>query len=175
MSLSQNLYFKWLCTKIPCESDREIEECWHLFVKVFYCFIDNDLNRLQDGLVLRDNFLEETGVKADVGGTDSPMACTMLEMLIALARRLTFMNEDSRIEDNTVRRWFFEMLDNLGKERARRAWDDYRWDDALEKVLTRTYKSDGTGGLFPRLPPVEDQRQVEIWKQANGYLLDWYS
>lgn len=135
--------------------------------------IPYDENRFEDGRVLRENFTHETGETVFDGTFCS---CTMLEMLIGMARRMRDIMEDqTEAPYNTVSRWFNEMLDNLGKPRKRSSWDRYRWDDAIETVLQRTYKPTGEGGLFPRNDPTQDQREVELWGQMNGYLMDWYN
>ena len=47
-----------------------------------------------------------------------------------------------------------------------------RIDSALEAVITRSYYSDGQGGLFPLMDPSSDQRKTEIWYQMAAYLLE---
>lgn len=169
MTIINNGYFEWLMRQIP---GAKPSECQHLFNKEFYASVPNDGNRFQDGLVLRENFQRETGEKPFEGTWCS---CNMLEMMIGLARRMRDLMEDQIEEQyNTVSRWFCEMLDNLGKPRQRATWDAFRWDDAIETVLQRTYKPTGEGGLFPRSGAVTDQRTVELWLQMQGYLMDWY-
>ena len=147
-------------------------EAVELFEKPFVPILEMDKNRAIDGLVLRDIYKAETGKDAGINGR-----CTMLEMMIALARHMfDIMDGWGTVgeADNTIGRWFHEMLDNVAKPRERSSWDSYRWDDALERVLNREYKPNGEGGFFPRTDDSTDQRKVEIWDQMNGYLVDWY-
>ena len=45
-------------------------------------------------------------------------------------------------------------------------------NDVLDRVIWRTYRWDGHGGLFPLNEPEKDQREVEIWYQLSAYLLE---
>lgn len=167
-----NDYLEWLRGIVGRSGDAlNRQEAEFLMDKPFTPILDMDENRKVDGLVLRDIYEAETG--KDSGMEGKP--CTMLEMIIALARHM-FSIMDGWIpdENNTIGRWFHEMLDNLEKPRRRSTWDAYRWDDAMETILNRTFDRNGRGGLFPRACCHEDQRKVELWDQMNGYLLDWY-
>jgi hypothetical protein len=98
------------------------------------------------------------------------LGCSMLELLIALSRRLSFEAEGE------PRDWFWHMLENLDLEQ----FNDQEYNDLyakgidklLDQVIWRTYFPDGSGGIFPLREPKEDQRDVEIWYQLSAYLLE---
>jgi hypothetical protein len=92
----------------------------------------------------------------------------MLEMLIGLARRLSFEAE-GRADD-----WFWHLLENikLDKYNDSSGYDPDEVDDILERIIWRNYRPDGVGGLFPLNEPEEDQRKVELWYQLSAYLIE---
>ena len=64
------------------------------------------------------------------------------------------------------------MFRNLGLDTARNILEVH---DILEKLLLREYEFDGTGGLFPLGDwAEEDQRELEIWYQAQLFLMKNY-
>lgn len=126
----------------------------------------NDDNRMEDGKELRQEFLYE--FKVDDTWMNEP--CSVLEMLIALARRLAFeVNGDTD-------EWFWHLMYNLGLEQYT---DDVfnhvvaeDVDDILDTFLDRKYGHNGEGGLFPLEETRADQTEVEIWYQMSTYLLE---
>ncbi len=138
-----------------------------LFLMEFVWFIPNDDNRAEDGRELRREFLEAEGI-TDVDPNWVSLGCSVLEMLIALSRRLTFEAEGESSE------WFWTLIANAGLDRytdARRFHRD-AVTDILERIIWRTYQPDGRGGLFPLQRAHEDQRDVELWYQMSAYLLE---
>jgi hypothetical protein len=88
-------------------------------------------------------------------------------MLFGVAKRLTFE------ADRSPRFWFWELLNNLGLSGYTDAeFNGQRVIEIIETLVTRTYQPNGLGGLFPLRYATEDQREVEIWYQAQNYLLD---
>lgn len=172
-------YFQWLCaiTKI----DSSAKSYWilakELHKKEFYWTVPNDDNRGQDGKDLRDKFAENNGYNDDeISCLDGP--CTMLEMLIALSRRIEDTMADPDKGDQTVK-WFWMLLKNVGLDKY--TDEDYAdlcgtimVNQILDEILDRTYKRSGKGGLFPLKKPEKDQRKVEIWYQMCAYLLENY-
>lgn len=83
--------------------------------------------------------------------------------------------------------YFWVMMENLGiKELSDDRWEyrhgEFRVEDAVNRVLDRTYDRNGNGGLFPIyiLRPEDDVRNMEIWYQMQLWLnehseisLDW--
>lgn len=165
-------YFHWLYNKAaPSRETDPNKTYWELFYILhrtpFEWFIPNDDNRSADGTDLRYEYLG--GEPANDAWLDED--CSMLEMLIGLARRLSFEID----EPTDVSLWY--LLSNLGIDRS---FNDTREglrkvgqvNDILETVILRTYDYDGTGGLFPLIEPHQDQRTVEIWYQMSAYLTE---
>lgn len=167
-------YFEWLYSLVGAVGNRNpARSYWNLmrqlYIKEFVWVIQNDDNRLEDGRDLRQEFLDAQGLD-EPDPTWMGLGCSMLEMLIGLARRASFQDGRDPVE------WFWEMLQNLGISDA----TDEQYDDdlaalidgVLETVIYRTYAPNGRGGLFPLKRLREDQRKVELWYQLSAYLED---
>lgn len=170
------LYFRWLYSQVGSVRLRNPARThWallkQLYTKEFVWVIANDDNRLEDGRDLRLEFLQE----ANIQNADSEwlsLGCSMLEMLIGLARRLNFET------DASVGEWFWKMMYNLNlsdyTDEAGLAGDysEQDIDNILDELIWRTYDPDGRGGLFPLEDAEEDQRDVEIWYQQSAYVIE---
>lgn len=167
-------YFHWLChivrADVPANSYWEL--CRVLYEEPFVPRVANDDNRATDCEVLRDEF-ESLVAYPEYPFRAKP--CRFLEMMIALAWRI----QDSMCDPEDDRRveWFWTMVDNLRLADLK----DSRWKymdgrdevrKAVARVNDRTYSRNGDGGLFPLEYPMRDQRKVELWYQANAYLLE---
>lgn len=143
-----------------------------LYKTEFVWFVPNDDNRMEDGRDLRQEFIEEEGLGV-VDHSWLTIGCSLLEMLLALSRRLVFESG----EDAGSSEWFWHLLGNLNLGNfndvhvSTPAHEEYI-HHVLETVVWRTYRSDGLGGLFPLREPREDQRKVELWYQLSHYLLE---
>ena len=138
-----------------------------LYVKEFVWLIPNDDNRAEDGKELRYEFINEQGIdEVDQAWLD--LGCSVLEMMIALARRAAFESDDEVVE------WFWRFIFNLGLNNhtdiAYASKTEREVDNVLDTVIFRTYDADGLGGLFPLTHPRQDQRKVELWYQLAAYL-----
>lgn len=165
------LYLEWLYSQVaPYRSKSPERRYWsllrQLYTTEFVWFVPNDDNRVEDGRDLRHEFLEEEGI-TDVDLEWMGLGCSMLEMLLGLARRLSFEAEGE------PRVWFWRLIRNLGLSDDNDANHNTRKvKAALKRVIFRTYDRDGQGGLFPLKHADEDQRDVEIWYQLCAYLLE---
>lgn len=169
-----DLYFEWLYSQVASVRNRNPERsywelCRQLYVKPFIWYIPNDDNREEDGKCLREEFVELKDIQ-DVEPLWMSLECSMLEMFIGLARLASF---ESSLEPAE---WFWKFLENLGLTKYTDA--TYTEDDIpeidmiLERVINRTYKRNGDGGVFPLNKPKRDQRKVELWYQLSAYLLE---
>lgn len=165
-------YFIWLyCQVLDVEDDHPSHTYWELMKRLFNTeflwFIPHDDDRTEDGRKLRREFLNEEGIQS-VDDNWMKHNCTMLEMLIGLSRRLSFVAEG---EPGI---WFWSLLENLGLEQFNdnSPPDEGYIEGVLKRVIFRTYQRNGRGGLFPLNHPKEDQRYVEIWYQKDAYLLE---
>ena len=163
-----NAYYDWLLDKINYHDTNFDEVLETLFHVTFTWDIANDDNRAGDGLVLRSTFMSEENWHTE---PCEEYDCSVLEMMVALAVRI----EDDIMwdgEHDRTAKWFWEMFRNLGLDTAENVLEVH---DILEKLLLREYEFDGTGGLFPLGDwAEEDQRELEIWYQAQLFLMKNY-
>lgn len=165
-------YFVWLYSQVGSVKNRNrAKTYWELlrllYQKEFMWSNPMDANRAQDGKDLRYHFRDETGTDLnDNGWLD--YGCSMLELLVALSAKLAFEGEGE------VQDWFWDLIDNLGLTGCTDANppDPNIIEEILDKVIRREYAPNGAGGLFPLAHSHEDQRDVEIWYQAQAYLLE---
>ena len=139
----------------------------------FAVVIDRDSNRCQDGVDLRLYFCKEQGLDEKVAAElDGP--CSVLEMMVALARRMdNDIMWDPDYGDRTPV-WFWQMIDNLGLSSCTDENYDAETDEqvthTIDILLSRHYFTDGFGGLFPLKDAKQNQRKVEIWYQMQAFL-----
>lgn len=168
------LYFQWLYGQV---ADPQIQEknltYWNVLRILFtteFAWVDavvNDENRIGDGKALRTEFVRSQGWNVtDVDSEWIETGCSMLEVMVGLARRLEF------IADGTPHYWFWVLMSNIGlagfndKRRFRKEYVV----DVLDRVIFRNYQPTGLGGFFPLQNPMEDQRDIELWAQMNEYV-----
>lgn len=170
--LADDLYLQWLYRQIASVHKNPSRTYWsiarQLYTTEFIWFIPNDDNRVEDGRELREEFMREEGIDADISQEWLHLGCSMLEMLIALSRRLSFAAEGQ------PRAWFWHLMKNLGLDEINDAVQPYpevRVSNVCDRVIFRTYDKNGHGGLFPLQNAQENQQKVEIWYQLAAYLL----
>lgn len=168
-------YFTWLYSQVASTRLKTpTRTYWTLFrqlyTKEFVWLVPNDDNRVEDGRDLRYEFLDLKHIE-EPDPSWMHLGCSMLEMLIALSRRLSFEAE------SPAHNWFWHLIDNL----ELRKYNDKFYNgediskfmlihDILNRVIYRTYAYNGSGGLFPLEHAMEDQTQVEIWYQLSAYV-----
>lgn len=169
-------YFMWLYSQVgSVDVKNRSKTYWNLLRllhrREFYWTkkFEKDGNRAQDGKDLRREFLRSTGTtlnKVDDGWMD--MDCSMLELLVALSWKLAFDGGREPAD------WFWEMIANLGLTECTDATSvsETILEEILVKVIARRYAPNGAGGLFPLQRAEQDQRRVELWYQAQAYLLE---
>lgn len=159
-------YLSWLYAKVERPG---MPPYWqlldHMFKTPFRWFVANDDNRAADGTALRRDFMFQHGMR-ELPEDWEGLECSILEMLIALSDRMAF-NIDLPQED-----CFWHIVDNLGLGAStdNDPIDPEAIEQVLERVNTRTYNSDGSGGLFPLKNPTRDQREVELFYQMYSYI-----
>ena len=174
-------YFEWLYSHIGSVKDPNPEHGYWLLAEQlhttpFNWFVPNDDNRASDGVALRDDFRDEIHAWGPDFHTHDD--CSMLEMLVALAQRMTEETDDLGIDDG-VGEWCWRLLGHLGLQKfsdAAYLRESMGVEEQVQYVLTtlieRKYDADGKGGLFPLTHPQRDQRSVEIWYQMSDYILE---
>jgi hypothetical protein len=166
------LYFKWLYSLV---ADPDIEDrsmtYWGLLNllhrKEFEWVVPNDVNRSEDGKELRREFVEANRLE-DIDGDWTELGCSVMELMVGLARRLTTQ------ADGEPHYWFWMLMENLGIKRysdARRL-PVKKINDVLAIAVSRNYERDGSGGFFPLMNPHRDQRKVELWYQMCAWVLE---
>jgi hypothetical protein len=165
----ESAYFNWLCAKVmQLENPTPSLTYWNLLRELqnteFLWVVEMDENRAIDGKELRHEFVNEARVD-NFDPVWLEIGCSVLEMLIAVSRRTSF------IDDRSPREWFWEMLNNTGLSEFKDSnFRQYLVDDIIHRLVWRLYEYDGRGGLFPLIDPPHDQRKVEIWYQFCDYL-----
>lgn len=170
-----NEYFDWMCQLVSDKRYKGNRSYRKLLSKLhsidFTYTIDMDGNRAADGIDLRYRFGGECDYEDYIITSfldDRP--CSILEMMIALAKRCENIMEDPEIGDRTAQ-WFWEMISNLGLYDMYDSNFDRRYvEDTIDIFLNRDYEQNGKGGLFVIKHPKRDLRTVEIWYQMNWYL-----
>jgi len=171
-------YFTWLCRKVGISRDHL---SYNLLVEALHsCYFTPertgmDMNRAYDGLHLRAEFVQKYGPK---GSSDSRGACTMLEMMIGLAKRMAFLMENEE-KPKRISEFFWKLVDNLGLSKLNDFnFETFHGKKAVEKatahVLNRDYMPNGQGGLFPVKHASSDFRKMEIWYQMHMWLSENY-
>ena len=171
-------YFHWLTdqTYLKLEEFMDVASTVRMFELMqilhsieFVWFVMNDDNRASDGKYLRTIFLEEYPQFEDALRSEFDIhPCTWLEMLIALASRMSF------ITSKTVGECFLYLLRNLGfisTEEYLVQTDEEFIRHFCEIVNNRQYGANGQGGLFPLKEPTNPpQTEVEIWDQMHAWI-----
>lgn len=172
----EELYFCWLYGQIGSVRLRNRARTYWSLLKVFHSTeftwtIPKDENRAEDGRELRYEFIHELDVDVDDSWLD--LGCSVLEFLVALARRFAF------IVDGETDEWFWHIVGNL--DLADYTDREFQKDPisheiqvkrTLNRLINREYKSNGEGGLFPLRYPEYNQRRLEIWYQMHAYILE---
>lgn len=167
-------YFEWLYSQFGAVRNRNPARSYWKLAKLLYStefvwLIPNDDNRVEDGILLREEFVSEQGSDG-VTQEWMTLGCSVLEMLIALARRAGYQTGEPDTE------WMFQFFTNLGlipyTDNKFNAAAEDRIKDILETFVTRGYREDGEGGLFPLKNSSLDQTKVELWYQLNAYILE---
>lgn len=168
------VYFKWLYRQVaPLRLKNPARTYWsllrQLFEREFVWFIPNDDNRAMDGVELRCEFLAHEKLEVDDRATQEWLAlgCSMLEMLIALSRRLSFVGGGASSDR------FWQMLHNVGLDIYNDlAWDGDQVEPVIRRINERTYDENGNGGLFPLMETDINQQKVELFYQMNSYVME---
>lgn len=167
--ITEEMYCRRLISMIYDSKDA-VDTYQNLFMHLYSCdfewprTVPGDANRCDDGLQLR----------RDLGFGDalSDKPCSILEMLISLARRMeNDIMHNPELGDRTGQ-WFWTMIVNLGLgSQNDRNYDPAYINSCIDIFIRRQYGADGSnGGLFVVNNPRRDLRDVDIWYQAMWYL-----
>lgn len=173
-------YFDWLCDLINLKSDTYESLIRELYYQDFVWIIELDSNRGYDGLLLRGDFTHGNDYVEDLNHLNGK-ACSVLEALIGLAQRMDYILDDEDRGDRT-RLWFWEFIDNLGLSKYTNHYIAELDDSGLigvsgiDKICSdwmfRQFDYTGRGSPFPLDKPFEDQRNLDMIRQLNAYVLE---
>lgn len=171
-------YFNWLCDLINLDEAKFDILIYELHSIEYEWSHPFDADRSYDGFVLRYSYDGYSDLNVE---DPTNKHCTVLEALIALSKKMDYILDDEDKGDRT-RLWFWEMIDNLGLSLYS---NDYFQDpfgrdlDKLNEIhqicddwMNRRFQYDGTGSPFPLNIPYEDQREIDIIKQMNEYIME---
>lgn len=185
LSNAWNLYGEWLLDSMNLGyEDGFIEEYHHLYEVLhttpFTYTIPMDKNRMLDGIVQREYFLDDEDAcpksyrKLECFNVTE---CTLLEVLSAFAIRIDgeWIGDPNDPKPKIV---FTEMLKNLGILIPDVVWmrrpssTVNRVMDSIDVWLDRKFDFYGNGSIFPLKNNYEmiDQREIEMWMQMTAYL-----
>lgn len=168
-------YYDWVCSLIIDEPHRNFSKLLsYLYDKEFTYIINRDYNRAADGINLRylyayyhevpDRVMDELFYKEP---------CSVLEMMVALCRRVEDIMSTERYGDRTAY-WFWEMINNLGIGTMNDLnFSERIVSEIIDDFLNRDYERDGRGGLVTIRDRREDLRTVEIWYQIMWKLNEY--
>lgn len=163
-------YLRWLAKKVDIDMSTNTESSYVMLMsalleKEFYSVVDMDVNRISDGLSLRDEYFDYI---------DQNELCSVLEVMIALAIRC---EADFLGGISTAGEIFWDMLLNLGLDVfTDDKFDGDKVDFILDRFLDREYDPDGAGGLFfwhksGTKSGTVDMRAEELWWQMQLYTM----
>lgn len=130
--------------------------------------LERDENRVGDALeLLRYNYkIPPEYISYEDEFIENPVS--VFEVLVALSIRI----EDDIIGDPSDPKpdiFFMDMIRNL---------EAVGLDDNICNVVNnwmlRKFRPNGYGSPFPVVNDIRDQRELEIWDQANAYIYEYY-
>lgn len=148
-----------------------------LYSKPYRYTLRMDENRAEDGIELRYIFGSENDIEYEdiLSGLDSGRDCSMLEMMVALARRCENQIMVDMEEGAQPERWFRVMLTNLGLiSQTNDNFDERKAAYITDRFLAHQYSYHGDGSLFSVCNPRHDMRVTDLWYQAMWYLTENY-
>lgn len=169
-----DLYLEWLYGQVASTRNRNPTKThWSLLRQLyrerFIWTVRNDDNREADGKDLRDEFITECHID-DIEPFWLEFDCSMLEMLIAFSRRVSYRSYGEPAD------WFWHFINQLGlrnlTDSVFRESDKAIVTEVCDRINNRRYERSGVGGLFPLTGRHADQRKVELWYQMSTYLLE---
>lgn len=169
-------YFNWLCKLIDHEGKVRVykKTLSLLHEQDFVYILPKDGNRYEDGIDLRYRYGYEHHLRdSEVADKLDNRACSVFEMMVALAVRCEdhIMTDPDRGDRQS--KWFWVMFDNLGlTPMTNSKYEEYYTDilEIIDRLNYREYEPDGTGGLFVTHDPTKNMLEEEIWYQMMQYL-----
>ena len=174
-------YFSWMMDQISDTDTPDIFIYTNLLSYLdsvdFEYLMPLDGNRAEDGIKLRYIYSERYGYDSSIAIDILDRGpCSILEMMVALAKRCEDTIMHNPDHGNRTSIWFWGMITSLGLlEMDDVNFDIVIIDDILDRFLNREYSPDGKGGLFTIPNCDKDLTKVEIWYQMCQYLNVFYT
>lgn len=175
-NVPDTVYRAWLVNKVPWQgrSRNSYHHLFQLMHEMEYTWVPEiplDQNRALDGKELRGEFLAETGSEMPDYFLLEP--CSVLEMLVALAKRTVFDYIGDPNELN-IGPFFWEMIGNLGLlECSDQVWSGEKCEKVKEILLLFLSRNNKYGRFFTIFPVSgreNELKRVEIWSQMLIYI-----
>ena len=197
-------YFNYL-SSLVADSEHDPKDysklLWLLHETPFTVLNPMDDNRVLDAERLRDKWMDHAKVKderlrqeyeKDIGTSmPSLLGVSMLEILIGLVTHINDFVLADPSKPELPANLFWKLIDNIveygafGSKYCRAnevltndLWCDFTvetMNSCLNRINSRTYHPDGTGGLFPLKNPGNiNQRKEELWTCAMAYVSENY-
>lgn len=163
-------YLSWISKKV--NGDQYTMLFKELYSTEFKYVFNLDCNRAGDGIELRYKFANECDVPQPLVALYLDVqACSVLEMMVALAIRIEDTLMGNPYFGDRTAFWFEQMLMNTRLDiMTDDNYDERYVRNILYILLTRSYDKNGMGGLFYLKNPPEDMRKVDIFHQVCWYL-----
>lgn len=158
-------YRDWLLSIVEFRRKNFDDLMNQLLYTPFVWSIENDRNRKEDGMELRRMYF--SGIR---GEKVPDFPCSVLEVLVALARRIDkeYIGEPGEPHPGMI---FWRMMRNLGLDKYTvRRYNQGAVLKAVSKWLLREFNEDGEGGIFPMKHTVRNQKILPIWNQMTEFL-----
>lgn len=176
-------YLCWLMNQCQLTAegpDGYLHLCEILQGTYFVSLVEFDENRADEGRLLRTEWADTDGDISMLETELIPYTCTMLELILVMARRMQYEMLDSQYEAGTGK-WVKEMLENAGLAYWRNdifSIDPEYSESQIRKrasdIIYRHYAHNGEGGFYPCSWISSDQRNMELLNQMNNYLAENY-
>lgn len=136
----------------------------------FEVIIPRDLNRVIDGVNLRQRYSEQRGEASTDWANNRE--CSVLELMAAMAIKCEEQITINPLIGNRTKYWFKVMLQSLGLAHMTNQNFDKNYVEHIIKIfMDHDYSPTGEGSLFVvKNPPNGDMRCVELWYQMMWYL-----
>ena len=163
-------YYEWLVSQIKIDSKKKYYGLFEIMHNTeFTWFVPNDDNRVADGMHLRNDFFRSVHNRKYVPGDLALEWVSVLEVLIALSRRVAFT------AGGDAHRWAWRLIKNIGLSKMHDngpGENAEKINQVLEDLIWRNYDRTGRGGFFPLRETVNNQTKIEIWYQMQEYVME---
>ena len=162
-------YYIWITELVNLDSHRGYSKLVSfLFDTEFFWEVALDRNRAGDGKELRFDWVMWSDYHDDDSWVDTP--CSVLEMLIALARRIRVdIMPDYDIE---LADWFWKIISNMGLDRYDNS--HFNSDEICEKLCYFSEKKQHKMLIFNTKTEKSELESMDIWNQMQRWLAENY-